>query len=225
MSYFDTEGGPAIAGRRMSSGMGAGAGAIAVVLILWVGVRLAMRRPLFHPWLVAIVLTGASASVGAFSETLAGPAGHVAYSLSFLLGIAGLVAFAEGLKRELGAPASSQSRIALIAGICLVVAIICGLVSTPRDHLIGDMAGSAFLLNLLGMLFTARQRRVGSTLIAAGIIAYACTRTVLLGLRLRGVDVFSTEHAFDLAVIVLLGLGLIVFVIEGSRKPRHAVPR
>jgi hypothetical protein len=205
--------------------MGARAGAIAVVLILWVGVRFAIRRPLFHPWLAAMVLTGTSASVGSASEALAGRAGHAAYSLAFLLGFAGLVAFAEGLKTELGAPASSRSRIALLAGICLVVAIVCGLVSTPRDHLIGDLTGSAFLLNLLGMLFTARQRRVGSTLIAAGIIAYACTRTVLLGLRLRGVDVFSTEHVFDLAVIVLLGLGLIVFVIEGSRKPRCAGSR
>jgi hypothetical protein len=200
--------------------MGARAGAIAVVLILWIGVRFAMRRPLFHPWLVSIVLSGASAAAGSFSETLHGPAGHATYGFAALLGFAGLAALGEGLKSELGVPRGSVHR-AVIAAIAVALAIVCGLLASPRDHLIGDMAGSAYLLSLLGVLFSARQRRAGSALLAAGIITYAFTRTMLLGMRLRGVDGYQMEHAFDMMVILLLGLGLIVFAIEGALKPQR----
>jgi hypothetical protein len=188
-------------------------------LILWIGVRLAMRRPLAHPWLASIVLSGLSATAGSYSETFLGPGEHVAYGLAALLGFAGLVVFGEGLKAELGVSRSTDRHIVLIAATCLVLGIVCGLLSTPRDHLIGDMAGSAYLLSLLGILLSARQRRAGSALIAAAIVTYAFTRTLLLGIRTRGVDSYRMEHAFDLTVILVFGLGLIVFAIEGALKP------
>lgn len=200
--------------------MGARAGAIAAVLVLWITVRLAMRRPMIHPWLVAIVLAGAASIVDSLSESLAGRPAHITYSIAFLLGFGALVAIGEGLRTELGVAPSDTKRLATIAVICIAVAIVCGALATPRDHVIGDAAGSAFLLSQLGVLFTAGRRLVGSFLIGAGIIAYACTRTVLLGLRLRGAEIVAPERAFDVGVITLLGLGIIAFVIEGARESK-----
>lgn len=195
------------------------AGAIAAVLVLWIGVRLVTRRPVLHPWLAAIVLVGISALAGSFSESISGPAEHASYAVSALLGLTGLVAVGEGVRWELEARRSGRPRLLAIGAICLIIAIICGILSPPRDHLIAHTAGSAYLLSLLGVLFGARQRRIGAWLIALGIIAYACTRTVLLGMSLRGAAVFPREQVSDTAVILLIGIGLIAFVVQGARKP------
>jgi hypothetical protein len=197
--------------------MGTRVGAVAAVLVLWIGVRLATRRPILHPWVTTIVLVGASAVAGSFSESISGTAAHASYALSALLGLTGLVAIGEGLRWELDAPPTRTPRLLAIGAVCLLIAIICGILSPPRDHLVAHAAGSAYLLSLLGLLFTAQQRRIGCWLIAAGIIVYALTRTVLLEINLHGGDVFAREQVSDTAVILLIGSGLIAFVLRGAR--------
>ncbi|MBV8750382.1 MAG: hypothetical protein JO103_11775, partial [Candidatus Eremiobacteraeota bacterium] len=52
--------------------------AVVVVLAVWVGVRLATRRRVAHPWFVAFAVAGAGAVLGDARNGLHGPARYAA---------------------------------------------------------------------------------------------------------------------------------------------------
>jgi hypothetical protein len=190
--------------------------AIAAVLLAWVVVRRSMRLPVRHPWLVAIVLGAASAVASDASDLQRSAArAHVLFTLAALLGFGCVFMLGEGLRREVGGAPPSRRRIAVVVAVCAITALACGFLPPPRDRIVADIGGATFLLNLLDPLLAAPQR-VGSWLLGIGIVAYALIRTVLVMARLHGGDVVALEHVLDSGVIVVLGAGLVAFVLESA---------
>jgi hypothetical protein len=195
-----------------------------VVLCVWVVVRLGTGRSVRHPWLVAILLCGVASLVSDASTFMPTAPAHGAYALAALLFFGCLFALGEGLRSESGIAPTSPRRRVVLAGIFAAVALACGFLPPPRDRILADIVGAAFLLTLLEPLI-ASPRRIASWLLGLGIVGYALSRSVLVVARLHGGDVLALEHVFDSGVIAVLGAGIVTFVLEGAFARKTAPTR
>jgi hypothetical protein len=181
--------------------------------LLFSVVRAALRRPVLHPWLLAFALGAGSAVLSERSVALSAPAEHTLYAAACFVGFLVVFAFAEGLRWEIGTPTTSRGWIPPLC-LALAVAVLCAFVPTPRDRIIGSTFGAAYLLTLLPTLLRPRSHRIGSFVLAAGIVIYALGRTVLVVLQVQHGPVTVVDEPLDVASIVVLGLGLLIFSVE-----------
>lgn len=203
--------------------------ALAGVVLVWIVFRVALGKPIRHPWLTAMLCAVVSTGLGEASEH--GPPGHehLFYGLASFAGFLTLFAFAEGLRRESGAAPAGRRVAAAAAAAAALLALGCAWLPPPRDRIVAETLGASFLLISLPPLLVAQRRRAGSLTIAAGIIVYALGRTVLALGNVRGADVLALARAADAAAIVTLGAGIVVFAaqtareLSSGRKPCRAV--
>lgn len=203
--------------------------ALAGVVLVWIVFRVALGKPIRHPWLTAILFAVFSTGFGEASEHGSPANEHLLYGLACFAGFLTLVAFGEGLRRESGA-APMNRRFAVVAvAAAALISLGCACLPPPRDRLVAETFGASFLLISLPPLLLAQRRRAGSLTIAAGIIVYALGRTVLVLVNARGTDVFAPARVADAAAIVTLGAGMVLFAAQtvrersAGRKPRCAV--
>lgn len=192
--------------------------AIAGVVLVWIVVRMALKKPIRHPWLTAMLLAVVATSFGEASERGRAANEHVFYGLACFAGFLTLFAFAEGLRRESGAAPVSRRVAVVVAGAAALVALGCACLPPPRDRLVAETVGASFLLASLPSMLLAQQRRAGSLVIAGGIVVYALGRTILVFGNVSGADVFALARTVDTAAIVALGTGLVIFAAQTARE-------
>ena len=191
---------------------------LGAIFFVWLGIRLATGRSVLHPWLLAVVLGALSATAGGLSESLTGRAAHVTYGVACFVGFGCLVAFAQGLRRESGAVPLSSRTLTVTLASAVAASVLCAALGTPRDRLVADTLGAAFLVvTTLSQLLHAMRRRLASRILATGVIVYALGRMLEVADHVAGRDVFATQHTADVAAILILGAGMTLHVLEGAR--------
>jgi hypothetical protein len=196
---------------------------MAAVLALWVAVRLVTRRPIAHPWFLALAVAGAGAAVADFATTVPNGVVHTAVrQVALFAAFAAVVVFVEGLRRESGAaPARTGALLLALAGCAVASGAMAPLADT-RAATAGGILISVVLLNAVVPLMQATRRRAGSWTIVGGIVVYALGRTAMVATQVAGGDVRAVLHVADVVSILSFGAGLLVYAIEGLRDERRA---
>ena len=195
---------------------------LGALLIVWVILRVAFRRRIAHPWFAAFVLMTAGAAAGDAAVLFAGNAGYAVHAFADACALGAVAVFAEGLRRESGAPATPRAAAVLaVASIAIAAAGIARLPGEQGPKVAGVLC-AALLLNAIAPLLRAPRRRIGSLTIAAGIVVYALGRTSVFVAHAFGADEHAARIIADIASIAVFGAALLIYAVEDARETNAA---
>lgn len=197
---------------------------IAVIVLVWIAARALQRRPLLAPWVTGMALMGVTTTLSDLAALpQPGPLHAAVWTACGVVFFLSIAAFAEGMRRELGARPAGPRLAAGLAAVALLLGVACSLLPDNRGEIAGGIIGAAVLLNYVLPLLEPARRRTGAWLIAAGLVIYALGRTAWVIALLDGANPGLIHLVADMIAIAVTGAGLIAYDLAGLRAPQRAV--
>ena len=191
--------------------------AIAAIVLVWIGVRIALRRPVLHPWLTGFILMGVTTALTDLSQITVGLAHALVWTSTGIVFFFAILAFVEGMRREIGAPPATRVQVVAACAAAVALGLVCSVLPNGRGEAVGGIIGAAVLLNFVFPLLSVARRRIGAWVLAAGMVIYAAGRTAWVVALQSAANAAGVHLTADVLAIAVAGLGFIVYDVESVR--------
>lgn len=189
--------------------------ALGGLLVVWVGARAALRKPIAHPFTVALAV--AAGGTVAIDITRTYQVGSVWVYLGRLVaiasGITAALAFAYGVHRDGGGGRADRVRLLCYAVLTIAFGAFFAALPGRRGPDLMAITCSCVLLSSLRTLLRP-PRRPAPLALAAAVIVYTACALAGTAARAQGGDGAPAGRAADLISIATFGVALVVYALD-----------